>query len=62
MTQEQRRGLDDLHMQLLGRLGDVSDAADETLVEGIPRPAWFKPQLPTYSEATGAGLALRRTT
>jgi hypothetical protein len=63
MTREQRRGVDQLHTQLLGRLSEIGETtpADQLAAEiGIPVPAWFDVRETTLSDVNQIGLELRR--
>jgi hypothetical protein len=63
MSQEQRRGVDQLHAQLLGRLTAAGETtqADQLVAEtGIPVPAWFNVRETTLSDVNRLGLELRR--
>jgi len=63
MSQEQRRGVDQLRAQLLGRLtsGSEMTRVDQLAAEiGIPVPAWFNVRETTLSDVNQIGLELRR--
>jgi hypothetical protein len=60
LTKEQRDGLRDIDVQLVGHGLPNGRSEKRELVPGIPVPSWFNPQMPTLSEVNQIGMRTRR--
>jgi hypothetical protein len=63
LTEEARKGLEQLDAEALGYLSDNNeeDELDNlNVIPGLPRPAWFSTKPMTISEVNLVGLSARR--